>query len=192
MTPIRSVIATAPTGPRDFYRMTRAVYNATVRPPVALAAGVAGFTYLSLFALPGNLAAIQVVVTSSLPLPRKVHALIALYPPFSPLYTPLDAVVIGCLVVLVAANVAVLAHLASADQAAESGGVTGVGMVGGILGAGCAACGSLIVPIAGVSATVAAMPLGGLELSIASGAVLLVVLSASSQRCEFDDTVECR
>lgn len=186
MTRLRSLPSVAPTGSSDWRRMAVAVRRSVARPPVALASGLAGLAYLSLFALPGNLAAIRVVLASDLPVARKLTSVVAFYPPYSPLYGPIDTVLIAGLAVLVAANVAVLIHRVGTDRTPESGGPTGVAMLGGVLGAGCGACGSLIVPVAGVSAAVAVLPLGGLELTLASVVLLVFVLSSSSRHCAFD------
>lgn len=178
---VRGVLRATPTRRADWTRMWRAVSRAVRRPAGAGAALLGGVAYLSLFALPGNLAYVRLVVASSLPPHRTVTAVAALYPPFSPRFTALDATLVFVTCALVAANAAVLARAAVAGTGLEAGSGSALGAAGSLLGSGCAVCGSVVVPVAGLGAAVAALPLGGLELSLVSVAVLVLALAAASR-----------
>lgn len=181
----------APTRVPEWRRMAVAVGDAVTTPAGALAAVVSGIAYVSLFALPGNLSTLSVLLTSSLPVGRKATVLLGVYPPFSPVYSLVDTAFIALLGALVGANAAVLVQLRQTRQSGETGTATGIGVVGGILGSGCAACGSVVVPLAGVSTAVAALPLGGLELSIGSAVGLILVLSFATEARSSESRDRC-
>ena len=78
---------------------------------------------------------------------------------------------------------AMIAYLLKEKRTAAAGRSITIGsggMTSGVLGVGCAACGSLVLggalPFAGAAAAIAALPLGGAEFGILSVALLLVSL----------------
>lgn len=183
---LAAIVESLPTTVSSWRRMWVTVRRATTTPAGGAAAVVSAVTYLSLFALPGNLGPLARLLTSSLAVPRKVDVLLSVYPPFSTRYSLVDSWFILLLTGLVAANVAVLVHRRRLRTGGEAGSGTAVGLVGGVLGTGCGACGSLLVPLAGISTAVAVLPFGGVEVLVASGLILVVALSSGTQACALD------
>lgn len=187
MTLRRTVARSIPTRPADWRGVVRVAARSLGSARGAIVALVGGVLYLSLFVLPGNVGAMRRILTSSLPLGRKVTALAGYLPPFSPLYAPIDAALVLILALLVGVNLAVFAHLAGRSGRAGTGGATGVGVVGGVLGAGCGVCGSALAPVVGVSVSTSVLPFGGTVLSIASVVLLVLVLSLAAGSCTCAD-----
>lgn len=136
---------------------------------------------LSLFVLSRNVAVLrQVIIGGDLPVATKGVILVELYPFIGTGYTALQGAVLVTTAVLVGVNLGVATyhfreHGLSVGQG--SGSIGGIGL--GLLGAGCAACGSAVLAgllsIAGASGLLLALPLDGLEFS--SLAMLALLLS---------------
>lgn len=180
---MRGVGRAVPTRTADWRRMGRAVAASVRHPAGATAALVVGPVYLSVFALPGNLGFVELVLTGSLPVARKVVAIVELYPPLSPTYGLVDTVLVFLTCGLVAANVSVAARTAAAGGV-EAGSGSVLGAVGGVLGSGCAACGSALAPLLGAGTVAAVLPFGGVGLTVVSIGALLLVLSWTSRNPE--------
>lgn len=137
---------------------------------------------LSLFVLSRNVAVLrQVIIGGDLPLATKGVILVELYPFIGIGYTALQGAVLVTTAVLVGVNLGVATyhfreHGLSVGQG--SGSIGGIGL--GLLGAGCAACGSAVLAgllsIAGASGLLLALPLDGLEFSALAMLALLLSL----------------
>nr|WP_321168874.1 hypothetical protein [Halorubrum sp. CBA1125] len=137
---------------------------------------------LSLFVLSRNVAVLrQIVIGGDLPLATRGVVLLELYPFIGTAYTALQGAVLVMTAVLIGTNLSVATyhfreHGLSLGQG--SGSVGGIGL--GLLGAGCAACGSAVLggllSIAGASSFLLALPLDGFEFSVLAMLVLLLSL----------------
>ncbi|GAB3041136.1 hypothetical protein [Natronobiforma cellulositropha] len=170
-----------PTGWRDVQVAARAVRLVLTRPAYATAAVVAAWASLTVFVLSGNIAMVRNLVVSGPLSPGDRLVLVReQYPFLGTNYGTLEGVAVLAVAALAGANLALVAyHLREHELSASEGGGSLVGVVLGVVGAGCAACGSaLLVGVAsllGVSGLLLRFPFGGLELSAL--AVLALVVS---------------
>ena len=146
-------------------------------------AGFAVFTAwgaLTAFALSQNLTLTgDLIVGGSLPLADRLVLVVEQYPFVGTTYSALDGAALLLVVSLVGANLALVAyHVREHDLSAAGSGGSVVGVALGVLGAGCAACGSAILlgvlSLFGASGLVLLLPLGGLELSLLAVVALLL------------------
>ena len=169
-----------PTRAGDWRLLGRTIRLVLGIPAYALLGLLAAWVALSLFAFSQNLSLVSFALQASLPTADRLDILLGLYPFLGTSYTLVTGVLLVLIAVLVGADVALVGyHLRTHDlRAAESGGSV-VGVVLGILGAGCAACGSAILvgvlSLVGAAGLVTALPLEGLEFSLL--AVVVLVLS---------------
>lgn len=148
----------------------------------AYAAGAifAAWLSLTLFTLSQNLTLTRdLIVSGSLPLASRVVLLTEQYPFIGTNYSLVDGGALLVVVALTGVNLAlVVYHLREHDLSAAGSSSSMVGVVLGMAGAGCAACGSAlligILSIFGASGLVVLLPLGGLELSIVAVIALLL------------------
>ncbi|MEF8776455.1 MAG: hypothetical protein V5A43_08140 [Haloarculaceae archaeon] len=136
---------------------------------------------ISLIAFSQNLSLVSFALQGSLALGDRFDVLLGLYPFLGTSFTVLTSVVLLLVAILVGADIAlVVYHLREHElRAAESSGsVAGVFL--GVLGAGCAACGSAILvgvlSLFGAAGLVTALPLEGLEFALLAVVVLLLSL----------------
>ncbi|MEF8854660.1 MAG: hypothetical protein V5A24_04085 [Haloarculaceae archaeon] len=136
---------------------------------------------ISLIAFSQNLSLVSFALQGSLALGDRFDVLLGLYPFLGTSFTVLTSVVLLLVAILVGADIAlVVYHLREHElRAAESSGsVAGVFL--GVLGAGCAACGSAILvgvlSLFGAAGLVTALPLEGLEFALLAVLVLLLSL----------------
>lgn len=171
-----------PTGPRDVRLVARALRLVLSRPAYAAVAVLAAWASLTAFVLAQNLELTRtLIVGGSLPLVDRLILLREQYPFLGTTFGTLEGVAIVLVAALVGANLALLAyHVREHELAAAGGGGSAVGVALGVLGAGCAACGSALLAgalsLVGASGLVLALPLEGLEVSI----LALVVLGLST------------
>ncbi|TQQ83508.1 hypothetical protein EGH24_01580 [Halonotius terrestris] len=136
---------------------------------------------LTAFALSQNLTLTSdLIVGGSLPLADRLVLVVEQYPFVGTNYSALDGAALLLVVSLVGANLALVTyHLREHDLSAAGSGGSLLGVALGVLGAGCAACGSAlllgVLSLFGASGLVLLLPLGGLELSLL--AVLALLLS---------------
>ena len=141
---------------------------------------LAGATALTLFSLSQTLTlTADLVVGGSLPLADRLVLVVEQYPFIGTNYSPVDGAALLLVVSLVGANLAlVVYHLREHDLSAAGSGGSLLGVALGVLGAGCAACGSAILlgvlSLFGASGLVLLLPLGGLELSLLAVVALLL------------------
>jgi hypothetical protein len=109
-----------------------------------------------------------------------VDILLGLYPLFGTLYGPLTSVGLLVVAALTGVNVAMLTyHVREHGLSRGAGGGSAVGVALGVLGAGCAACGSAVLAgvlsLVGATGLLTALPLEGLEFTFL--ALVALVLS---------------
>lgn len=154
-------------------RTTRLVLSG---PGYAVLAVVASALALSVFVLSQNLPLVSdVLVGGSLPLGARLTVFVGLFLSFEPATTLLLLVVAA----LTGVDIALVAyHLREYRVSVSEGGGSLVAVVLGTLGAGCAACGSVL--LAGILAAVGAgglltiLPLEGLEFAIIALGILVL------------------
>ena len=89
-------------------------------------------------------------------------------------------------------NIAVILHkFKLKNKIAKEGSLSGSGVLAGAFGAGCPVCGSLLLPLIGISGGLAALPFRGLELKAL--ALLLMLVSTyfvlkGYNKCEHCET----
>jgi hypothetical protein len=137
---------------------------------------------LSLFVLSRNVAVLrQVVIGGDLPGATRGAVLVELYPFVGTGYTALQGSVLVATAFLIGINLSVATyhfrvHGLSVGQGSGSLG----GIVLGLFGAGCAACGSAVLAgllsVAGASGLLLVLPLDGLEFSVLAMVALLLSL----------------
>ena len=149
-------------------------------PAYAVFALFAAWLSLTLFALSQNLAlTADLIVGGSLPLADRLVLVVEQYPFVGTTYGVVDGIALLVVVTLVGSNLALVAyHVREHDLSAAGSGGSLLGVALGVLGAGCAACGSAILlgvlSLFGASGLVVLLPLGGLELSLLAVIALLL------------------
>lgn len=166
----------------DWRLMARTARLVLSLPAYATLAGVAAAVALSMFVLSQNLQFVSaVVVFGSVDPVTRFRALLGLYPLFGSAYSVLTAAVLLLTAALVGVNIAMVGyHLREHDLGAREGAGSAVGVVLGVLGAGCAACGSAllagVLTLVGLGGILTVLPLHGLEFAVlALGAVILSI-----------------
>lgn len=175
------------------------------RPPyMALAGALAMLAFLLAVWFP-NLGLIGEVWGSSAPLTVKLGIAISLLGGIGTNFTVLAAGYTVAIAVLFGMTMAMIFYSFKQRRVAPAGQTIAVGAGGvasGVIGAGCAACGSLVLgavlPSLGVAGALAALPLGGEEFGILSVALLFVSLIFISRNiaepaaCRVDRTPNAR
>jgi hypothetical protein len=179
---VRSLVSVRLPTRRDDWRLTaRFARHVLSIPRYAVLAGLAAVVALSAFVLSQNLPLVSdVVVGGSLPLGARLRVLVALYPFLGTSYSALTGGTLLLVAALVGVNLAMVAyHVGVHGLGARKGGGSAVGVTLGMLGAGCAACGSALLAglfsLFGVSGLLLLLPFEGLELSLL--ALVSLVLS---------------
>jgi hypothetical protein len=169
-----------PTRRADWRLMARTIRLVLSLPAYAVLAYVAAVTALSTFVLSQNPQFVSAVVINGSADPvSRMRALLGLYPGFGSAYSIPVAVLLLSISVLVGVNIAMLVyHVREHELGAREGTGSAAGVALGIVGAGCAACGSAILggvlALVGAGAALTLLPLHGLEFALLGlGAVLL-------------------
>lgn len=170
-----------PTRRTDWQLVGRTLRLVLSVPAYAAVAAVTALLGLTGIVVSQNIALVRsVVIGGSLSLPARIETLFLLYPFVGPGFQPATGVLVVLTALLLGGNVALLAyHLREHDLSIKGGSGSLAGVVFGVLGAGCAACGPVV--FAGVLSLVGAtgvfflLPLEGLEFAIAG--ILLLGLS---------------
>lgn len=125
----------------------------------------------------------EVFSGSDAPLADKLGIALSLLGGIATNFSPLTAaytITIAGLFGLCTAMIAYMIRQKRTAAAARNIAIGSGGMASGVLGVGCAACGSLLLagalPFAGAAAALGALPLGGAEFGILSVALLVVSL----------------
>lgn len=131
----------------------------------------------------------DVVLASDYSFTAKMRLFVALAGSFRTNFTAFNATAVVTTSILIGTNIAMLAHLIAQRRSAlrESAAATGVlGALAGILGIGCAACGSVILTSIlaslGASGLLLALPLRGGEFGFVGVALLLVSIALLGKR----------
>lgn len=165
-----------PTRARDWRLMGRTTRLVLSGPGYAALALVAAALALTVFVLSQNLPLVgDVLVGGSLPLRTRVTIFVGLFLSFE----PATALLLLVVAALTGVDIALVAyHLREHRVSASEGGGSVVAVILGTLGAGCAACGSVL--LAGILAAVGAggiltlLPLEGLEFSLLALVALIL------------------
>jgi len=173
---------TLPTGRDDWRLMARTVRLVLSLPVYAVLSVVAAATALSTFILSQNLAFVSAVgISGSASLSTRLEAMLGLYPGFGAPYSVPTSVMLYLVSLLIGVNIAmVVYHFREHELGARESGGSLAGVVLGVVGAGCAACGSAVLAglltLLGLGGVLTLLPLHGLEFALlALGAVVLSI-----------------
>jgi hypothetical protein len=149
-------------------------------PGYAVFALVTAVAALSVFVFSQNVSFVSFVVTAPYAVGTRVSILLELYPFVGTSYGPVTGLTLVAVSALTGVNISfVTYHLREHGLAVEQSGGSAVGVVLGLFGAGCAACGSAILAglfsLVGAAGLLTVLPLEGLEFSLL--AVVVLVLS---------------
>lgn len=181
----RSVLPTTASGVRlpttrtDWRLLARTIRLVLSIPAYAALAGLITGLALTGFVVTQNLELVVFTLTGGLPLPNRLTILLALYPFLGTTYSGLTGVAVLVVAGLVGVDLALVAFYVREHRLAvpESSG-SAVGITLGLLGAGCAACGSTILAgifsLLGATSLLALLPFEGLEFSGLAGLALLL------------------
>jgi len=142
---------------------------------------VAGVVGLNLFVVSQNIDLfLNVVASGNLPLDARLSVLVGLYPIIGTAFTLTEGVVLFAVAVLFGVNLSMLTYQLRENRVSVREGSGSVaGMVLGVLGAGCAACGTAVVAgvlsLVGAAGITTLLPLEGMEFSLL--ALVLLILS---------------
>lgn len=170
-----------PTGREDLRLMGRTVRLVLSIPAYAVGSVIVSWLSLTLFTLSQNpTLTSDLIIGGSLPLADRLILITEQYPFVGTNYSVVDGLAVLVVVALTGINLSLVAyHVREHDLSVSSGGGSMVGVVLGVAGAGCAACGSAvligILSLFGASGAVLLLPFGGLEISIL--AVVALILS---------------
>lgn len=170
-----------PTTADDWRLAARAVRLVNGSPGYATLSLVAGFAGLNLFVVSQNIDLfLSVVVYGDLPLSARLSVLVGLYPFIGTAFTFVESAVLIAVAALFGVNLSMLTYqLLENSVSLRDGSGSAAGMVLGVLGAGCAACGTAvlagILSLVGAAGVTTLLPLEGMEFSLV--ALGLLVLS---------------
>ena len=170
-----------PTATRDWRLVGRTVRLVLGIPSYAAWALLLSILALTVFSLSQSLSVLAFVLSGAVPAGAGLRILLDQYPVLGPRYDLVTGFALLAIAALVGVNLALVTyHVREHGLSAEGGGGSAVGVLLGLLGAGCAACGSAILAgllsLFGVAGLGTLLPFEGLEFS----AVALVVLLLST------------
>lgn len=169
-----------PTRRADWRLMGRTARLVLGGPAYAALAIGSGLVALTGFVGSQNLTLVgDLVVGGSLPVENRVSILVGLYPFLGTSYSALSGVLLVGVAALVGVDLGMLAyHVREHGLTVEGGGSGSLGVVLGMLGAGCAACGSAILAgvlsLVGAAGAATLLPLDGLEFALLALATLVL------------------
>jgi hypothetical protein len=169
-----------PTARGDWRLVGRTVRLVLGSPVYAAVALLLAALALTVFSLSQNLSVVSFALSGSVSGGSAVRILLDQYPVLGPRYDLVTGSILLVIAGLVGVNLALVAyHVREHGLSAEGGGGSAVGVFLGLLGAGCAACGSAILAgllsLLGVAGLGTVLPFEGLEFSAV--AVVVLVLS---------------
>lgn len=174
-------VPSLPTAREDWRLMGRTARLVLSAPGYAALAVLASAVALTLFVTSLNVTLVRdLVIAGSLPLDSRLVILLELYPFVGTSFGPLSGALLYVVAALAGVDVAMAVyHFREHGVDLEGGSTSALGVGLGVLGAGCAACGSTVLvgllSLLGVSVSLVAFPLEGLEFAL--GAVVVLVLS---------------
>lgn len=169
-----------PTRTNDWRLTARAVRLVLTSPAYLGLAVVTAFIGLNVFVTAQNPELfIDVVLTGQQSLDSRLGVQVGLYPFLGSAFTPLQSLVLVFLAVLLGVNLTMLTyHFREHGFSPGKGGGGAMGLLLGVLGAGCAACGPAvlagILSVLGVGVGLTFLPLDGLEFGAAALVLLLL------------------
>jgi hypothetical protein len=168
-----------PTRRRDWRLMGRTVRLVLTIPAYAALALVASFLTLSVFSFSQNPDLAWFALSKPISVGRKVTILEGLYPFTGTVFSLEVSAMLVAIAALAGANVSMVTyHLFRHGLSAKTSGGSVVGVILGILGAGCAACGTVllagILSLFGATGLLTLLPLDGLEFSLLAGIALVL------------------
>ncbi|MFB6204949.1 MAG: hypothetical protein ABEJ05_00250 [Haloglomus sp.] len=168
-----------PTRPDDWWLLGRTLRLVLSIPGYAVLAAVAAWLTLSLFVFSQNVALVSFALSGTLPLAGSVTVLTQLYPFVGNSFTPLQGLALVLVALLSGVDIAFVTYHVREHglSRAESGG-SAVGVFLGVLGAGCAACGSAVLvgvlSLVGATGLVTLLPFDGLSFTALATVVLVL------------------
>jgi hypothetical protein len=168
-----------PTRRADWRLLGRTVWLVLGIPTYAVFALGTALVALSLFVFSQNVSFVSFVLTAPYGVGTRVSILLELFPFVGTSYAPLTGLALVAVAGLTGVNIALVTyHVREHGLSVEQSGGSAVGVVLGLLGAGCAACGSAILAgvlsLVGGAGLVTLLPLEGLEFSLLAAAVLVL------------------
>lgn len=159
-----------PTRRRDWRLVGRTVRLVLGIPAYALLAVLLAVLALAVFSLSQNLSVVSFLLSGTIPIGDALGALLDQFPLLGPRYDLLTGSTLVLIAAMVGVNLALVTyHVRDHGLSAEGSGGSAVGVFLGLLGAGCAACGSAILvgvlSLVGAAGLATALPLDGLEFS---------------------------
>jgi len=170
-----------PTTAEDWRLVARTVRLVNTVPTYAFLSVTGGFVGLNVFVVSQNLDLFfGVIASGSLPLSARASVLVGLYPVIGTAFTAVESALLLCVAALFGVNLSMLTYQFREGGVSVhdgSGSVAGIAL--GILGAGCAACGTAvlagILSLVGAAGVATLLPLEGMEFLLL--ALLLLILS---------------
>ncbi|WP_336359909.1 hypothetical protein [Haladaptatus sp. ZSTT2] len=169
-----------PTRGRDWRLMARTARLVVTIPLYAVVTFVGAFFGLTLFVFSLNPDLVGFALFSgTLPLENQLALLSGLYPFVSDSFDLLVGSILVLIALLFGVDIAMVTyHLREHDLSVRQGSSGVAGLVLGTLGAGCAACGSVLIvgllSLFGISVSLSFLPLDGLEFALLALVTLLL------------------
>lgn len=170
-----------PSSRGDLRLVARTLWLVLSIPAYATVAAASAWAALTAFVLSQNLQLVRdAVVGGDLPLGARLVIVREQYPFLGTTYGPVEGAALLVVAALAGLNLALVAyHVREHELTASGSGGSAVGVALGVLGAGCAACGSAlllgVLSLFGAGGLVLALPFEGLEVT--GLAVVALVLS---------------
>lgn len=161
------------------------------RSPVAvvLASVVAGVLFMAAVLLSNVRLVWQIVWSSNIAVIDKAEVIVNLLGSLGTNFTILGATSVVVIAVLFGINIAMFVHFVRKrrDVLVGGGAATSIGgLLSGVLGIGCAACGSVVLsavlPLVGIGGLLAVLPFGGEEFGLLGIGLLAVSVSSIAQK----------
>jgi hypothetical protein len=170
-----------PTRRSDWQLLARTVRLVLTIPTYAVVAVIAAFLALSVFVFSQNISLVSFALTGPLQPDARLTILVERYPFVGTDFGTPTSVMLVAVSALTGVDIAVVVyHVREHGLSLEQGGGSAVGVTLGVLGAGCAACGSAILvgvlSLVGATGLLTALPLEGLEFSVLAAVVLVLSL----------------
>lgn len=178
---LHRVLDRFPTSRRDWRLVGRTVRLVLGIPAYAVLAVAFSLLALTAFTFSQNLTLLGFVLTGPLPLDARAHILLELYPFVGTSYGTATGLVLLLVSGLTGVDLAMVTyHVREHGLTRGGSGGSAVAVFLGLLGAGCAACGSAILvgvfSLVGATGLLTLLPLEGLEFSLLAALVLILSL----------------
>lgn len=176
----KSARLSLPTTRTEWRRITRTSRLVLTVPRYLALAVVTAFTALTIFVTTLNATlVIDLVIGGALPLAGRLRILSELYPFIGTSFDTTQGAILLVVAALTGVDVALAVyHFREHGVSVREGGAGAVGVLLGVLGAGCAACGSAILfgllALFGATSAVLLLPLEGLEFALLAIGVLVL------------------